>query len=157
VTGIEVDASWGGVDGGSSLASPLVPGRVSRGETQFDWFATAAARLGYLVTPSLLVFAKGGLAWTEAEYGGEVLNPDGSLRTIFAGRENRFGWTLGGGAEWGFAASWSLKAEYQYLDFGSDLHSSLSRRVTTGELSTGADDTELDFHIVRLGLNYHFD
>ena len=45
-------------------------------------------------------------------------------------RENRIGWTVGGGIEWAFAANWTAKAEFLYLDLGSFDY--ISPRVTFG-------------------------
>lgn len=52
---------------------------------------TATARVGYLFAPQLLGYVKGGGAWTR---------------------------TVGGCLEWMFAPSWSVFAEYNYMDFG---------------------------------------
>src|SRR6266852_4208451 len=37
----------------------------------------------------------------------------------FSGSENRVGWTVGTGIEWAIWNNWSIKAEYDYLDFGN--------------------------------------
>jgi len=65
---------------------------------------------------------------------------------------------LGGGAEWLVWRNWSLKAEYQYVNLGSD-----AVRVTAHAVDTpGATPSSLsanfrdDFHVVRAGVNYHF-
>ena len=33
--------------------------------------------------------------------------------------ETRTGWTVGGGIEWAFWNNWSMKAEFDYYDFGT--------------------------------------
>ena len=54
------------------------------------------------------------------------------------------GWTLGAGAEMGFAPNWSAKIEYLYVDLSN------SNFVITGA-SNG-----YRFGLVRAGVNYHF-
>ena len=54
------------------------------------------------------------------------------------------GWTLGVGAELGFAPNWSAKVEYLYVDLAN------SNFVITGA-SNG-----YRFGLIRAGLNYHF-
>jgi outer membrane immunogenic protein len=34
------------------------------------------------------------------------------------GGQDRVGWTVGTGIEWGLWQNWSVKAEYDYIDFG---------------------------------------
>ncbi len=61
------------------------------------------------------------------------------------------GYVLGGGIEYQFNSSWSLKAEYQYLNFGEHDPRSLAGAPLSQFLRV-KDDT---FHTVRVGLNYH--
>ncbi|MEA2976642.1 MAG: outer rane immunogenic protein, partial [Alphaproteobacteria bacterium] len=56
----------------------------------------------------------------------------------------------------GLAPQWTLKAEYQYLDFGS---TTLGAGETLGGLPTAfavASNATSRFHTVRLGVNYRF-
>jgi hypothetical protein len=58
------------------------------------------------------------------------------------------------GAEWKFAAGWSARAEYLYVDFGS--HSNTISYDYAGNDSTlTSSDRERD-NIVRFGVNYMF-
>ena len=54
------------------------------------------------------------------------------------------GWTIGAGAEFGFAPNWSAKLEYLYVDLPT------SHFAITG-VSNG-----YSFGVVRAGVNYHF-
>ncbi|QGM97590.1 outer membrane protein [Methylocystis parvus] len=102
-----------------------------------SWIGTVRGRAGYLITPTLLAYATGGFA-----YGGLSANANGYSNT-------RTGWTVGGGAEWLFMPNWSAKVEYLYTDL-------------SGSGSTGAwgwnwgYNRHPNFHIVRAGVNYHF-
>ena len=97
------------------------------------WFATLRGRAGYALN-NVLFYGTGGLAF-------------GELRaTTFGLSESNtnLGWTLGVGAEMGFAPNWSAKVEYLYVDLNN------SNFVVTGA-SNG-----YRFGLVRAGVNYHF-
>jgi outer membrane immunogenic protein len=145
-----------------------------------DWLGTVRGRFGYLVTPSLLAYVTGGLA-----YGGvhatavHSLAFTDSIPTIYptiggAGRysDTRVGWTVGGGGEWMFAPNWSLKAEALYYDLGSASFASgpvgavdpdgtnLSIIGVPGAVlfaNSLATRVKYDGVLARLGVNYHFD
>jgi outer membrane immunogenic protein len=73
----------------------------------------------------------------------------------------RLGYAVGGGLEWLFARDWSAKLEYLYYDLGS-----VTTPGTTIVGVSGAGVTQwayapttsarFDGHVVRAGLNYHF-
>jgi outer membrane immunogenic protein len=132
-----------------------------------DYLGTVRGRLGWLFTPTLLVYGTGGLAYggvstSVSMVGGQVPNT-GS--TDFAGAgafaDTRVGWTAGGGLEWMFWPNWSAKVEYLYYDLGTV---SFNSSPTQTFLGTGEANyvnfhqvsTRFDGHIVRAGLNYHF-
>jgi len=68
-----------------------------------------------------------------------------------AASETRLGWTVGAGVEWAFWDNWSVKLEYDYLDFGS-------RTVTFNDPLLGAATISVSERIseVKLGVNYRF-
>jgi outer membrane immunogenic protein len=141
-----------------------------------DYLGTVRGRLGWLFTPTLLVYGTGGLA-----YGGVTLNVAGYQSVVPAGpnftttgfsggqfSDTRVGWTAGGGLEWMFMPNWSAKVEYLYYDLGSvrtsgGLTASTSTAAFTplpaGTLAW-ANVTEISTrfrgNIVRAGVNYHF-
>lgn len=97
------------------------------------WFGTVRGRAGYALN-NVLFYGTGGLAF-------------GELRaTTFGLTESNTnaGWTLGVGAEMGFAPNWSAKVEYLYVDLAN------SNFVVTGA-SNG-----YRFGLIRAGVNYHF-
>ena len=67
------------------------------------------------------------------------------------------GWTAGGGIEYAFSNSWSVKAEYLYLDFG-DVTASAGGGVSGLGLDSASVGvtSHLTANIVRVGLNYQF-
>ena len=98
-----------------------------------NWFGTVRGRAGFAFN-NILFFGTGGLAF-------------GELRaTTFGLSESHTnaGWTLGAGAEMGFAPNWSAKIEYLYVDLAN------SNFVVTGA-SNG-----YRFGLIRAGVNYRF-
>ncbi|HEY4847033.1 MAG TPA: outer membrane beta-barrel protein [Methylocella sp.] len=130
-----------------------------------DYLGTVRGRLGFLLTPALLIFGDGGFA-----YGG--VHQDVNVATFFpptgigtapafgSFTNTRTGWTAGGGLEWMFAPNWSLKAEYLYYDLGTVTFGvgALTVATAAGTVFTDpvAASTRWNGHIVRAGLNYHF-
>jgi outer membrane immunogenic protein len=97
------------------------------------WFGTVRGRAGYAFS-NILFYGTGGLAF-------------GELRAETFGLSESHvnaGWTLGAGAEVGFAPNWSAKIEYLYVDLSD------SRFTITGT------NNGFRSNIVRAGVNYHF-
>jgi outer membrane immunogenic protein len=74
--------------------------------------------------------------------------------------DTRVGWTAGGGLEWLFAPNWSAKAEYLYYDLGAVTYGGSPIATFTGgalfTLNALQSSTRFNGHVVRAGLNYHF-
>ncbi len=137
-----------------------------------DYLGTVRGRLGMLVTPSLLAYGTGGLAYggvnssasTYQSRNGPVA-PFGAANS-FSG--TRPGWTIGGGGEWRFLPNWSFKGEYLYYDLGSVTYDVGALNAvllpplpvppggTLGSASFSRATTRFDGHIFRIGLNYSF-
>lgn len=126
-----------------------------------DFFGTVRGRIGY-AWDRFMLYATGGLA-----YGNGITNTvtytnaaPGVVYATFAGSSgNRFGWTVGGGGEWGFAGNWSVKAEYLYVDLNSHNRTLVPVNVIgtpAGPGFTFADTGGDRFHVGRIGLNYRF-
>jgi outer membrane immunogenic protein len=185
VFGLEADIQGAGIRGsGSSVGvsvdsdSSYNPNRVAIGgnnvTASVNWMGTVAGRVGYLFTPTLLIYARGGLA-----YGGVSVSTTSSVQgtewTSSYGGDYGFmgagtgqasdtlvGWHIGGGAEWMFMPNWSLKAEAFYYDLGS-LNVSTAPFATAQYYPAGygfgnLTETHVKFDgvVARLGVNYHF-
>jgi len=176
LVGVEADIQ--GVAGSNSAANigaavgvPGFPNTVVQAATvrkSLDYLGTVRGRLGFLFTPTLLVYGTGGLA-----YGGvtgntaiaQFLVPPAAVTPAWFGAgaysNTRVGWTAGGGLEWMFAPNWSAKVEYLYYDLGN-VNYAVSPLVTGAAAATPftinavQSRTRYDGHIVRAGLNYHF-
>jgi outer membrane immunogenic protein len=148
--GIEVDANW--TDIKKTIPANVPPGTsaILRGEV--DWFATFRGRLGY-APGNWLIYVTGGGAVARLinEYGTEV---DGVLdinsNDAVSSRKTRWGWTVGGGVEFGLAPNWSIKAEYLFIDFRR-----IDVRPITG-VPGGIATFDDEIHVARVGLNYRF-
>ena len=68
-----------------------------------------------------------------------------------SGDETMFGWTVGGGVEWAYAANWTAKVEYGYFDFGT-LDTTGSSSFTERERQS----IDVTAQTVKLGLNYRW-
>jgi outer membrane immunogenic protein len=130
LVGLEADIGWGGgtaTHAGFPGASSVVnnsPGHDSV-SVKLDWSGTARGRLGYLVTPTWLVYGTGGVAWqqitTSASCDANI--GAGSFCSPPAISESstviKTGWTVGGGVETMLWGNWIGRAQYLYADFGT--------------------------------------
>lgn len=144
-----------------------------------DWLATARGRIGYLITPTFLLYGTGGLA-----YGGAFLNT--RTNSAFAGDNGDravsssfylfgsdtsqasksqllLGYTAGAGGEWMFMPSWSIKAEAIYYNLGTQKISNYTYASGDGfnlglPTFSGGSTTQARYDgvIGRAGVNYHF-
>jgi outer membrane immunogenic protein len=130
-----------------------------------DWYSTVRGRIGLTPTPTLLLYATGGLAVARISSSADVaFGADRFFlsNNVFAGShsETRTGWTIGAGSEWAFLPNWSLRAEYLYLDFGSFSYGLACTVPSCSNAPTipyawSAHVQSAD-HVFRVGLNYTF-
>nr|WP_281035114.1 outer membrane beta-barrel protein [Mesorhizobium tamadayense] len=105
-----------------------------------------------------MIFATGGLAYGKASLGFHVDDvtsgciPDATICGDSSKSDVRLGWTLGAGVETILAPSWSVKAEYLYVDLGKQTFDAPTTSPINFKVSA-------KFHerTVRIGLNYHFE
>jgi high affinity Mn2+ porin len=110
---------------------------------QIDYVASLRGRLGYAFG-HWLIYATGGLAWSQARLGetpGLLADEDRIIRT-------RTGWAAGMGTEMAIAADWTAKLEYLYYHFGD---------VAGGFPSGTIYESKLDMQMLRVGLNRQLD
>ncbi len=67
---------------------------------------------------------------------------------VFASNTTQTGYAVGGGVEYKFNPAWSVKAEYQYIDLGSE--------KLTDSLGNATNPLDTNFQTARVGLNYRF-
>ena len=129
-----------------------------------DAFGTIAGRIGYAAGPEgrTLLFAKAGAAWTSNRV--TVTNnnqffgtqPDLQAATDYTA----WGWMVGGGLEHALTPRWSVKAEYNYLDFGDTSidypRSMLGVPNAFANVAGGSTKINEQEHVFKVGVNYHF-
>jgi outer membrane immunogenic protein len=164
VYGLEADAQLAGIKGNSNATLPYIvaPNTISVATSgNLDSFATIRGRVGFAFDRSL-IYVTGGVAFGMVKYNFAMTD---TLGFISSGSWNSksTGWALGAGWEFalpqqwmGMPQQWTLKAEYQYLDFGSSRGAApetLAGAATSFAVITNATS---QFHTIRLGLNYRF-
>jgi outer membrane immunogenic protein len=156
VVGVEAEFSAANLKG--SNVDPSFP---NINHTQTDFIGTLAGRVGY-AWDRVLLFGKAGLGWTHNNYF------DSAVATFVSGTApdavtlpagivenratlNRFGLMLGAGVEYALTQNWSVKAEYDYLDFGK-------QRMTFSPVDAGLtpfdEDIKQRIQLVKVGINY---
>jgi outer membrane immunogenic protein len=179
VAGLEADIQGiAGSSGSATLPAGIknpsfvdVVTATSQFSRSLNYIGTVRGRIGFLFTPALLVYGTGGLAYGGANVQGNIaamdLNDSGLPFPYFSNgsfSDNLVGWTAGGGLEWMFAPHWSAKVEYLYYDLGcvnvpmSTLANFAAAPAVPGLFSSVLPNASTHFngHIVRAGINYHF-
>jgi outer membrane immunogenic protein len=163
LVGIETDFQGSGIKGDTGPARFTNPNgtfpHVGAADVQLNWFGTVRGRVGFTAS-NWLFYGTGGFAFGNVEYKLTVNEVGGAaLFTTQMSAKETTGWVAGGGIEWGVTPNISVKAEYQYLDFGTLAASSPVRFLATG-LPTGetafSNEIKTTFHTVRVGLNARF-
>jgi outer membrane immunogenic protein len=135
VIGIEGDWAWGrnsktlaGIPGAENPAVAGSPG-LDTSTVKETWDAGIRGRLGFLVSPTVLIYGTGGWSWTSVQasaFCGTAFatgwcsgGTPGFVGTTSTISTTLSGWTAGGGLEWMAAPNWLLRGEYRYTSYGS--------------------------------------
>jgi outer membrane immunogenic protein len=150
VLGVEVQASWTNLEGSNASATPagIAVGLFNHSKT--NSLGTAAARLGAAWGPALL-YVKGGGAWAFDRFW--TTAPACNTSTCQSLKDTRWGWMVGAGVEFAFARNWSVKIEYEHLDFSRQRE---TLEVTCGGCLAFDYDIRQRIDLVKVGLNYSF-
>jgi outer membrane immunogenic protein len=140
VLGLEGDFSWTSAIKGTGTDSGL-----DSITTSPQWTSTVTGRIG-AAFDRLLVYGKGGLAIADGK--STLTDPTGASSTVTL---TRFGWTAGAGLEYALTDNWSVRAEYDYLGFGSK-----QLNFTTPLLGTVSSKADLNVQEVKAGFDYKF-
>jgi opacity protein-like surface antigen len=167
VLGVEGDIAATNAKGGAGCATNGLNALFPIGQNcnnDLKWMATGTAKVGY-AWDRVMVYGKAGGAWTENKLDASCnFDPNtflvafGNVNCVATGGPNlfsqnlvatigQFGWTVGAGFELALTPSWSAKAEYNYMNFGS-------RDVVLPD--TTLVRFRQDFNQVKIGVNYHF-
>ncbi len=159
VLGVEGEASWTNLKG--SNLDPIHPD-INQNST--DFVGVLGGRLGY-AWDRLMVYGKAGGAWANTQYSvfsNTTFTVSNSPQrvTVTPGMMvddatvNRFGFMLGAGVEYALTPQWSIKAEYEYLDFGRQR---TTLTPTTTIVSPFDEDIRQRIQFAEIGFNYKLD
>jgi outer membrane immunogenic protein len=138
--------------------TPVLPGAavpVSL-EQKIDWFGTVRGRAGVLVSPKVLLYATGGLAYGEVK-SNETIGAFG-----FSNSDTRVGYTVGAGVEGVIGGNWTAKLEYLYVDLGRTSGSiattipAFGAGLVASGLLASSYSSRITDNVLRVGLNYRF-
>ncbi|WFU13476.1 outer membrane protein [Bradyrhizobium sp. CB3481] len=138
VFGVEVDAA------GASIKDRFTEdagGFLVTQETKINSFGSVTGRAGFAMDAAL-IYAKGGYAWANRKWS----ISDGIV--TFSDSQTHTGYTIGGGLEYMFAPNWSAKGEYMFTSLGSEAYNFGGPPLV--------DSGTIDFHTIKVGVNYHF-
>jgi len=155
VLGLEGDLSGTDIKACARSLSPLVAGTFSDACLSVNWTATVAPRLGIAIN-NWLLYGKFGFAWGDFSSRSTTTNAAGTVTAITTGGETRTGWVGGVGLEYGFSNNWSLKLEYNFIDFGTDTVTRNSLAPATGVVTPLLRTNDTQVQEVKIGLNYRF-
>jgi outer membrane immunogenic protein len=155
------------VPGFAALALPTITTTTTTAaslEEKLPWLATFRGRIGVLPSDRVLLYATGGLAVGEVKSTSLIattttvvpsFGPGAtatSAAALATANTTRAGWTVGAGIEGAFAANWTARLEYLYVDLGT-LNNTF---VGVGAFAPLLTSSHVTDNIVRVGVNYQF-
>jgi len=135
VLGVEGDIAWANIKGDDGGAGGTLDSSTYR------WLGSLRGRVGYAFD-RWLVFGTGGWAFANVRHFNNGAPGDTFDNTLS-------GWAVGGGVEYAFMPSWTVRADYRYFDFGS-----YSRSAPANGVSPYTVGNKLQ--TVTIGLSYKF-
>jgi outer membrane immunogenic protein len=167
VAGVEADFAYG--NGNQTMAgipgqfTATVPPGGSTASIKEGWDGSARARLGFLVTPAVLIYGTGGIAWQHAEADAQCPAVGSGCSLGVADQEaystTMVGWTVGGGGEAMLWGNWLVRAEYRYSNYGTLQHAFFANTVVplappgTASINMSAP---ISTNMATVGLAYKF-
>ena len=127
-------------------------------DQKIAWFGTVRGRAGVLVSPKVLLYATGGLAYGEVRSSETIGGLPGGSNS-----DTRVGYTVGAGIEGAIGGNWTAKLEYLYVDLGRTSGSFATTIPALGGGIIGASGTltssynsRITDNVLRVGVNYKF-
>jgi outer membrane immunogenic protein len=140
VFGVEVDAAGASIK--ESVTEDVGGGILGTADSKINSFGSVTGRAGFAIDAALL-YAKGGYAWGNHKVSASIP----ALGLASSDSQTHSGYTIGGGLEYLFTPNWSAKAEYMYTSLGGETYTVLGVPMDSGNI---------DFHTIKVGVNYHF-
>jgi outer membrane immunogenic protein len=149
VLGAAGDFAGSTLDGRSTVALPAgLAGEQATVNVKTDFLSSATVRLGYAFD-RVLIYAKGGAAWTEDQYAATGIFQATPFN--FTGIDIRTGFTAGAGIAWAAGGPWTVSLEYDYYQFP---HANVLMSDAVNAVS-GPVDTKQSIQVVKLGVDFH--
>jgi len=172
VVGWEADWAWGNIGGNSTTSfgpnlGPI-PATLTFNRTlndKIDSVGTATSSVG-IAHDRWLIYGKAGVAWAHLDqtdnwtfnFSSPGPSATGTVSTGTGGQD-RIGWTVGTGIEWAIWNNWSVKAEYDFMDFGTrtnTINGTFLPGIGGGGLGvTWGNVSDLHVQQVKFGVNWH--
>jgi outer membrane immunogenic protein len=164
VLGIETDIQAASIAKNETFTSVIgTTSWITSAGQQLNFLGTVRGRLGYTITPALLVYGSGGFAYGGAEVSSSVTttinlaNPPscpgfcGNLTSS----STLTGWAAGGGLEYMITPNWLARFDYLYYDLGT-LSQSYGDNLGRSPGSFVSTSTNFKGSIARIGASYKF-
>jgi len=147
VYGLEGDFTWSDVKGSSNV---VVPAGILNAQGLPDSYSTITGRIGY-ADMHFLYYVKGGAAWMSEKFRQLSVTLPICVGTPCTGSNDTWGWAFGAGVEYAVDQHWSMRLEYNYLDFPKN-----EGVITSNGVSMNLFHITRTFDLIKLGLNYKF-
>lgn len=165
VVGLEADLAWAN----NKASTSGVPNAVATSDSvqvKDNWDGGLRGRLGYLITPTTLVYSTGGVSWMQSQ---ASFTCSGIVATTWCTGTNNTssrtdsvsktvaGWTLGVGLEAVVMSNWLLRGEYRYTSYAG-YHATLLQggSALSGNIDVIDADIKNRTQTVLIGLAYKF-
>jgi outer membrane immunogenic protein len=158
VIGIEGEYDFSGIKGDLVFMPRDFVGHI---HTRENSIAAVTGKIGGIYHDDILIYVKGGWAWSQFKYDISVTNTgEGTSGGVYPTQtNNRSGGTLGFGTEYKLDRNWSAKIEYDYYDFGTKtvfFPQGISINSFPGLTAPFRVDVMQQTHVIKAGFNYNF-
>ena len=164
VFGLEGEGYWSGIKSTTGFNINLTPGSegFSSTATNKNDFSVAA-RVG-MAFDRTLVYGKAGWVWGNFAFNSATSFPTCPTCVLetFHSSGTLDGLLLGVGVEHAFTPNWTVKLEYNFLDFGSKglnftlCEAAASVACTSTNTTTGSNSQHVSMQVFKVGFNYLF-
>jgi outer membrane immunogenic protein len=164
VAGVEGDLSLTKAGGGNpqpwilpATGLPVGPTFNTGMTSTLDNLASVRGRFGYLVLPTVLLYATGGGAWGKIQYAANAQNAvAGGYFANSSFSNTASGWVAGGGLEWMFWHNWTVRWEYLHYDLSAGQNVTVAGSPGFAAFPSGFSWSGMKVDEVRAGLSYKF-
>jgi outer membrane immunogenic protein len=137
VFGVEFSGSWADINGShNALLTP-----ADTYSADINTILMLTGRVG-MTFDRMLLYVTGGGAWVRDEFSYS------GVAGVDSVKQNRTGWTVGAGIEYGITPNWSIAAQYNYVDLGD--------KDVAYPLNAFTARAEQELHLATVRLNYRF-